>query len=157
MPTLTATATDTTAHATRTPTAAVEGAPRVLLRLEGAVVLAAAVAAYATLGGGWLLFALTFLAPDLAFVGYLAGPRVGAMAYNATHSYLGPALLAAIGFALSAPLCFALALIWAGHVGFDRMLGYGLKYGSAFGFTHLGRLGAAARNEAVGSVVQSAR
>ena len=123
------------------PRASVEGAPRVLLRLEGAVVLAAAVAAYASFGSGWLLFALTFLAPDLAFVGYLGGPPTRAGAYNATHSYLGPALLGAIGLAAGAPLAVSLALIWAGHVGFDRMLGYGLKYGSSFGFTHLGRVG----------------
>jgi hypothetical protein len=34
-----------------------------------------------------------------------------------------------------------LALIWAAHVGFDRMLGYGLKYPTAFGDTHMGRIG----------------
>ena len=34
-----------------------------------------------------------------------------------------------------------LALIWAAHIGFDRLLGYGLKYGAGFGFTHLGRIG----------------
>jgi hypothetical protein len=27
------------------------------------------------------------------------------------------------------------------HVGFDRLLGYGLKYGTSFGDTHLGRRG----------------
>jgi hypothetical protein len=35
----------------------------------------------------------------------------------------------------------ALALIWLAHIGFDRMLGYGLKYQSGFGDTHLGRIG----------------
>ena len=34
-----------------------------------------------------------------------------------------------------------LALIWAAHIGFDRALGYGLKYPSGFGDTHLGRIG----------------
>ncbi|MGH9560491.1 MAG: DUF4260 family protein [Terracidiphilus sp.] len=33
------------------------------------------------------------------------------------------------------------ALIWANHIGVDRMLGYGLKYGDGFGYTHLGRIG----------------
>jgi hypothetical protein len=33
-------------------------------------------------------------------------------------------------------------LIDLAHVGFDRMLGYGLKYGTGFGDTHLGRKGA---------------
>jgi hypothetical protein len=27
-------------------------------------------------------------------------------------------------------------LIWAGHIGFDRMLGYGLKYPTRFKDTH---------------------
>jgi hypothetical protein len=34
-----------------------------------------------------------------------------------------------------------IALIWLAHVGFDRALGYGLKYATAFGDTHLGRIG----------------
>jgi hypothetical protein len=31
-----------------------------------------------------------------------------------------------------------IALIWTAHIGFDRMMGYGLKYATAFGATHLG-------------------
>lgn len=91
-------------------------------------------------------FAALFLAPDVAFLGYLAGPRVGAAAYNTTHSTLGPLALAAIGV-LYAPDAMPLALIWLAHIGFDRALGYGLKYGSAFADTHLGRVGR--RNKAV--------
>jgi hypothetical protein len=33
-----------------------------------------------------------------------------------------------------------IALIWTAHISFDRALGYGLKYFSAFGDTHLGQL-----------------
>jgi hypothetical protein len=33
------------------------------------------------------------------------------------------------------------ALIWIGHIGVDRMLGYGLKLPTAFQDTHLGRIG----------------
>lgn len=119
----------------------VTGGPLAILRLEGAAVLALAAAAYGHVGAGWGLFAACFLVPDLAFLGYLAGPRVGAAAYNATHSYVGAAFLAAFGVAFAAPLAISLALIWTAHVGFDRMLGYGLKYASAFGHTHLGRIG----------------
>ncbi len=110
----------------------VTGTPRTLLRIEALALLAAAVAGYAALGGGWGLFAALFLVPDLGMLGYLAGPRAGAWTYNATHALVGPALLA-----LVSP---ALALIWVAHVGFDRALGYGLKYGR-FGATHLGQLG----------------
>jgi hypothetical protein len=34
-----------------------------------------------------------------------------------------------------------IALIWANHIGVDRLMGYGLKYSDGFGWTHLGRLG----------------
>ena len=47
-------------------------------RLEGLALLAVSVLGYARFGQGWLLFAALFLAPDLSFFGYLAGPRLGA-------------------------------------------------------------------------------
>lgn len=122
----------------------VRGGPRLVLRLEGAAVLAACAGAYGAVGGGWWLFAIRFLAPDLAFLGYLAGPRVGAAAYNATHSLLGPLALGAAGV-WGWPALLPLALIWGAHLGFDRLLAYGLKYGAAFGHTHLGPIGRAAR------------
>ena len=117
------------------------GGVRGMLRLEGLALLAGAAGLYASLGGGWPMFLLLFLVPDLSFVGYLAGPRIGAAAYNAAHSTLGPLLLGAAGLALRQPLAVQIACIWGAHVGFDRALGYGLKYASAFGDTHLGRLG----------------
>lgn len=36
-------------------------------------------------------------------------------------------------------------IIWTAHIGFDRMMGYGLKYSASFGFTHLGVIGRGAR------------
>jgi hypothetical protein len=119
------------------------GAPKLILRLEGAAVLGVASVAYAQLGGGWGLFALLFLVPDLSMLGYLAGPRIGAAGYNVGHSYLGPVALGVIGLIGGQHLLPALALIWAAHIGFDRMLGYGLKYATAFGHTHLGVVGRA--------------
>jgi hypothetical protein len=121
--------------------AAATGGVASLLRLEGLVVLAAALFAYASIGGSWLLFALLLLAPDLAMIGYRFGPVVGAAAYNAVHAYLAPAALGAAGLALGAPTTQALALIWIAHIGLDRALGYGLKYATGFGDSHLGRSG----------------
>jgi len=115
------------------------GGVRQLLRLEGFGVLIAALLLYAQHGAGWGLFAATFLLPDLAFLAFLAGARVGALAYNATHSYIGPLLAAAASHYTGLPL--TVSLVWAAHVGFDRALGYGLKYAKGFGFTHLGRVG----------------
>lgn len=122
---------------------AVSGGVRTLLRLEGVVVMGAAVAAYAQFGAGWGVFALWLLAPDLALLGYLAGPRVGAALYNAAHSYAGAVALLALGALAAIPWAVAGGLIWCAHIGLDRALGYGLKYGSDFGATHLGRIGRA--------------
>ena len=133
---------DTTSTTAATPAAgATHGVPRILLRLEGAVVLAVALSAYAHLGGRWGWFAALFLVPDLSLLGYLANARVGSVAYNAAHSYVGPALLALVAFAMGAPSLLPGVAIWAAHVGFDRALGYGLKYATAIGDTHLGRVG----------------
>jgi hypothetical protein len=121
------------------PIGTVDGGVRVVLRLEGTAVLAGALAAYAGTGRSWWLLAALLLAPDVAMLGYLAGPRIGALAYNAAHSYIGPIALAVVsrGSGLGA----ALACIWFAHCGLDRALGYGLKYASAFTDTHLGRIG----------------
>ena len=124
---------------------AVQGGVRGLLRLEGMALLGAALALYWRSGGDWKLFAILFLAPDLSFLGYLGGARFGAAAYNAAHSTLGPLALSAFALALHQPLALGVALIWFAHVGFDRALGYGLKYARGFGFTHLGRIGRNAR------------
>jgi hypothetical protein len=121
------------------------GGVKRLLQLEGLALLAAVVGMYVKIGAGWKLFAILILAPDLAMVFYVAGPRIGAMAYNTTHTTLGPIATLAVGYLLAVPLAVDVGLIWAAHVGFDRALGYGLKYQTGFGYTHLGRSGRAAR------------
>ena len=120
---------------------AVTGPVRLWLRLEGFVVLVAATWLYARGGHSWALYALLFLAPDLSFVGYLAGPRVGAVAYNLAHSYVVPGILAIAWIATGRPP--VPSLIWLAHIGFDRSVGYGLKYADGFGSTHLGAIGRA--------------
>lgn len=119
------------------------GGVRLMLRAEGLVVVAAAAAAYAQFGAGWGWFAALFLVPDLSFLAYLAGPRIGAVAYNAMHSYFGAVALLAAGVLGAAPMLVAGGLVWCAHIGFDRALGYGLKYAAGFGQTHLGRIGRA--------------
>ena len=114
---------------------------KAILRLEGAAAFAAAVALYAHAGFSWPLFALLILAPDLAMLFYLVGPRAGAAAYNLVHTYALALPLALAGFWFASPIAAALGLIWIAHIGMDRMLGYGLKYPSGFADTHLGRIG----------------
>jgi hypothetical protein len=125
-----------------TSESSVAGSVRVWLRLEGLALFVVGVLLYARSGAGWGRFAALLLVPDLSFVGYLAGPRVGAAAYNAAHSEIGPLALGVAALLGVLPMsALPLACIWAAHVGIDRALGYGLKYGTAFRATHLGRVG----------------
>jgi hypothetical protein len=116
-------------------------APILILRLEAGLALAAALLGYWALSGNWLLFALLFLVPDLTMLGYLRNPGVGAVVYNSGHTYISPAALALAGFVAGAPLAGQIAIIWAAHIAFDRVLGFGLKYSGRFADTHLSQPG----------------
>lgn len=70
-------------------------------------------------------------------LGYLKGREVGAILYNASHTY-------SIAIANCLVFCIAtqsspspLWLIWPAHITFDRMLGYGLKFPTSFHLKHL--------------------
>jgi len=123
------------------PDGVVIGTPRQLLRFEGAVLSIGALIAYATTDRAWWLVPLTLLIPDLTMIGYLGGTRLGACLYNLGHSPPLPAAVVAIGWWQDKSLIVALGLVWLAHIGLDRLLGYGLKYGDHFQHTHLGRLG----------------
>ncbi|RWE78042.1 DUF4260 domain-containing protein [Mesorhizobium sp.] len=112
-----------------------------IVRFEWVTVAALAVVCYALAHFSWWLFALLILAPDLSMLGYLAGPRLGAVTYNALHILIAPLVLLLAGALLSGPLTTAVALIWIAHIAIDRALGYGLKLPAAFQDTHLGRIG----------------
>ncbi len=114
--------------------------PPILLRMEGAIVLVLSVLLYILNGGGWILFVLLFLVPDLSMLGYLGGSRAGAISYNLFHNYVPPGLLVAFGLFAASPLLASVALVWFAHIGFDRMVGFGLKYPNDFFDTHLHRL-----------------
>jgi hypothetical protein len=114
--------------------------PGLLLRVEGAAVLLAAVFVYFRLGLPWWAFLVFLLAPDLSAIGYLAGPRVGSVTYNLAHIIVWPLALWVLGWALGWAWAAPVALIWLAHIGMDRMVGYGLKYPDDFKHTHLDRL-----------------
>lgn len=112
-----------------------------ILRVEAVAIFAGGVVAYLQLNGHPLWLLPLLVAPDLSMVGYLGGPRLGAVAYNLVHNLAVAALLIAVGwFAALAPVALAGAVVLA-HVGMDRALGYGLKLPSDFRDTHLGRIG----------------
>jgi hypothetical protein len=123
----------------------VHGGLRVWLRLEGMAAFAVSTLLYARSGGGWGTFLLLILVPDLSMIGYAAGARVGAAAYNVVHSYTLPLALAALGLVAGSPRTVGVALVWTAHIGIDRAAGYGLKYPTSFQDTHLGRIGGTRR------------
>lgn len=96
--------------------------PRYVHRLEGLIVFTLAVLA---------------LAPDRPMLGYLAGPRsVAPPTISRTrprpHSRWGTA-----GAVAGVTLPVLVALVSAGHIGADRLVGCGLKYPTGFAHTHL--------------------
>lgn len=121
-----------------------------LQRIESVVIAALVVCAFVALGYAWWWLPVLFLAFDLSAVGYLHGPRLGALLYNLGHSYTLPVLLAGIAIAVTTagyrvvPLA-VIAGAWVFHIALDRALGYGLKNPTAFNDTHLGRIGKADR------------
>ena len=125
-----------------TETPGVSGLPLRILRSEGVVLLAAALAAYfAGLDEPWWLVPLLLFVPDVFMAGYAASNRVGAWTYDFAHAYPAPALLGAVALVADEPLWQGVALVWFAHIGMDRALGYGLKYETDFKDTHLGRIG----------------
>jgi hypothetical protein len=137
---------DTTVLSTSTnilPTS-LEIAPRSTrpwLRLEGLAAFVAGLAVFGATGGPWLLAVPLLLVPDLSMVGYVRGPRLGALTYNLVHNWaIGLAVLGAGAWSGVDGLTLAGAILVA-HVGMDRALGYGLKLPTSFQDTHLGRIG----------------
>ena len=114
--------------------------PRVLLHMEGLAVLLGAVVLYGHVSGNWGAFLLLLLMPDLSMAGYLAGPKTGSVIYNIVHYYGLPIALGLLSLAGGWTTGLSLALIWAAHIGMDRLFGYGFKYPSDFKDTHIARV-----------------
>jgi len=73
-------------------------------------------------------------------LGFFAGKKLGSALYNSVHTYTAPLLAFSILWFSWGTSHLWIVLIWLAHVGFDLMLGYGLKYETAFKDTHLQRV-----------------
>jgi hypothetical protein len=123
----------------------VHGGPLLLLRIEALAYASLALVCYAYSGYSWWLFAALILVPDVSMLGYLINRSVGAAIYNLTHTLTFPILLLLGAMLFANMLLLAVGTIWVVHIGADRALGYGLKYATAFGDTHLGHSGEPSR------------
>jgi hypothetical protein len=114
---------------------------KTILKIEEAALFIASLVAFPYLDLSWWWFVGCILVPDVSMLGYLAGPKAGALSYNLFH-HKGVAVLIGVGGILiaSSTLEF-IGLILFAHASMDRMLGYGLKYEEGFRFTHLGLIG----------------
>ena len=113
------------------------------LRMEGLAVFAAGFVGFLALGLPWYAFALLLLVPDVSAIGYLRGPRIGAIVYNVAHDLFTGVAIAGIGLATGILPLAAFGAILVAHSGMDRLAGYGLKLPTSFQDTHLGRIGKA--------------
>ncbi|GAB3838978.1 DUF4260 domain-containing protein [Hymenobacter jeollabukensis] len=117
---------------------------KTLLKIEELAELLLAVVVFAYLPFAWWVLPATFLLPDLSALGYLAGPRVGAVSYNLFHHKALAVACGVAGWLLGIPVLLLAGAVLLAHAAFDRLLGYGLKYPTSFQHTHLGRIGRAA-------------
>ncbi|MCU0447106.1 MAG: DUF4260 domain-containing protein [Microscillaceae bacterium] len=86
-------------------------------------------------------FWVLLLTPDVGMLGYVWNSRVGAFTYNIFH-HKGIAIgLGWAGWVMASETMLIVGIILFAHSAFDRVLGYGLKYGQGFKYTHLGEIG----------------
>jgi hypothetical protein len=114
---------------------------KTILKLEEIAALSLAFYLFLGLEYAWWWFFVLLLAPDLSMIGYLAGPKIGALAYNMSHHKGVAILVYIVGAYFNNQLLQLIGLILFGHSSMDRALGYGLKYPDSFQNTHLGMIG----------------
>jgi hypothetical protein len=113
----------------------------VILRAEQVAILGLGIGLWLVNGGpAWLLIPASLLV-DLSMVGYLGGPRLGSIAYNAAHNLVLPIVLLGLGWWTGTSWLLLAGAVFVTHIGLDRALGYGLKLPTDFRDTHLGRIG----------------
>jgi hypothetical protein len=113
----------------------------IILRAEAVAILAAGVVIWFANGGPPLLLIPAWLLVDLSMIGYLGGPILGSVTYNAAHNLVLPLALLGLGWWSAAGWLLLAGGAFLTHIGLDRALGYGLKLPTDFRDTHLGRIG----------------
>jgi hypothetical protein len=113
---------------------------KTLLRLEEFALFLFSIYLFSLLHFPWWYFPVLLFVPDLSILGYLGGPKIGAVVYNFVH-HRGLALAYYVsGALLGIPVLSLAGAIVLAHSSLDRALGYGLKLPDSFQGTHLGSI-----------------
>ena len=112
-----------------------------ILKIEEAVMFVLSVYALTLLHVNWWVYLLILIAPDISFIGYAAGNKIGAFCYNLFHHKGVAIAIFLAGFILTDQWLQVIGIVLFGHSSMDRMLSYGLKLNEGFKYTHLGMIG----------------
>ncbi len=112
-----------------------------LLKWEEAAMFLLSICLIARLPYAWYWWLVWILAPDLSMLAYLGGNKAGAIGYNLVHHKAVGIAVFLIGMYTGHTAVEYAGMILFGHSCMDRAMGYGLKYFSGFGDTHLGKIG----------------
>ena len=112
-----------------------------ILRAEQVAIFATGIVVWVANGGPPLLLIPAWLLIDVSMIGYLGGPRLGSITYNAAHNLVLPLALLGLGWWTDTGWMVLASGVFLTHIGLDRTLGFGLKLPTDFRDTHLGRIG----------------
>ena len=112
-----------------------------LLKLEELAMFGTAVCVLVILQVSWWWWPLLVFGPDISMLGYFAGNKTGAFFYNLFHHKAIGIMVAVLGVYFNNDPLLIGGIVLFGHSSLDRVLGYGLKTGAGFKFTHLGYIG----------------
>ena len=86
----------------------------------------------------WWWYLLLSVGPDISFIGYAGGNKIGAACYNLFHHKGVAVVLFITGYLLKNESVELIGIVLFGHSSMDRLMGYGLKLNKGFKYTHLG-------------------
>jgi hypothetical protein len=112
-----------------------------ILRAEQVAIAVAGIVVWIANGGPPLLLIPAWLLIDLSMIGYLGGPLLGSITYNAAHNLVLALVLLGLGLWADTGWLVLAGGVFLTHIAVDRALGFGLKLPTDFRDTHLGRIG----------------
>ncbi len=114
---------------------------KTLIKVEEAAQFALSIFLFTQLPFAWWVYPALLLVPDVSMIGYAFNNKAGAFMYNLFHHKALAIMIGVIGFYLGTDFILLAGIILFGHSSMDRMFGYGLKFNTGFGDTHLGEIG----------------